>query len=106
VSDLKWSEREKKISRQLFDVALGNELAEIVADFKARAASVSAPEQLWPLESYLREKRRDIDAKYDYRYSRLLMVFGMLLRERRIEEKDLAGLSQDKVAHIRRVASL
>jgi hypothetical protein len=36
--------------------------------------------------------------------SQLTLVFGILLREGRIEERELEGLSEDKLAHMRLVA--
>jgi hypothetical protein len=101
-----WSASEKKLARRVFEQALATELAQTIADFKARAAAVVEPRDLWPLEDYLRSRRREIDVKYDYRYSRLRAVFGQLLREGRISEDALAGLSEDKLADIRRVAGL
>jgi hypothetical protein len=105
VHDLKWSESEKKLARQVFQAAVSAELQETIADFKRRASAVSSPEEMWDLEDYLRTRRTDIDRKYDYRYSQLIFVFGHLLREKRIRETDLAGLADDKLEEIRRVAS-
>jgi hypothetical protein len=45
-------------------------------------------------------------AKYDYRYSQLLLVFGRLVREGRVLESDLDSLSEEKLAVIRRIVSL
>ncbi|MHB1125305.1 MAG: hypothetical protein ACYC0T_21685 [Ramlibacter sp.] len=104
--DLKWSDSEKKIARRVFQAAVSAELQETIADFKRRAVAVSEPEEMWELEEYLRRRRTDIDRKYDYRYSQLVFVFGYLLREKRIGEADLAGLSEDKLEAIRRVATL
>ena len=102
--DEKWTDREKKIARRVFESAVSEELNSTIADFKARAAAVSEPEDMWALEHYLRERRRDIDRKYDYRYSQLIWVFGQLLREGRIREEQLAGLSEEKLNDIRRSA--
>ena len=101
-----WSPSEKGIARRAFYTALGRELADAIAEFKARAAAVASPEEMWALEEFLSRRRREIEAKYDYRYSQLDIVFGKLLRERRIEERDLEGLSEDKLSTIRRIASL
>ena len=60
---------------------------------------------MWAVEQYLSRAGRDVDAKYDYRYSRLVRVLGQLLREGRVQECDLHGLSEDKLADIRRVAA-
>jgi hypothetical protein len=104
--DEKWSEREKKIARGVYDAAVADELADIMADFKSRAAAVANPEDMWALERYLRERRRDIDQKYDFRYSQLIWVFGQLFREGRIREEQLAGLSERKLNAIRLWAEL
>lgn len=103
--DLKWSDSEKKLARRVFQATVSAELQEIVVDFKRRAAAVTSPHEMWELEDYLRRRRTDIDRKYDYRYSQLILVFGQLLREKRIQEADLGGLSEDKLEEIRRVAT-
>jgi hypothetical protein len=104
VSQSNWSDGEKKIARRVFERALRDELAQVIAEFKSRAAAVVEPDDMWPLEEYLREARLAIDRKYDYRYSQLLMVFAHLLREGRIQESDLTGFSQDKLRDIQRMA--
>ena len=104
--DLTWSDGEKKLARRVFESALQAELAEVVADFKTRAAAAKAPDDIWELEGYLRDKRLGIDRKYDYRYSQLLSVFAHLVRERRVHEAQLAGLSEEKLSAIRRMADI
>lgn len=66
---------------------------------------VVEPDDMWGIEERLRVKRLEIDRKYDYRYSQLILVFGRLLREGRIREAQLAGLSAGKLKAIQRVAS-
>jgi hypothetical protein len=102
VDGVKWTDREKKIARRVFDAALAEELASTIADFKARAAAVAGPDEMWDLAQFLRERQREIERTYDYRYSRLIWVFGQLLREGRIREDQLAGLAEEKVSDIRR----
>ena len=106
IHDLKWSKAEKALSRRLFEQALHAELAETLADLKAKAAAASEPDDMWAIHELLGARRRDIDRKYDYRYSQLIFVFGVLLRESRIQESQLFGLSQDKQEMIKRFASL
>ena len=104
--DLKWSESEKKIARRAFQAALTAELAEVMVDFKARAAAAAVPGDLWSIEEHLSRRRCEIDKKYDYRYSQLIRVFGRLLREGRIQEAQLVGLSEEKLSFIRLAGSL
>ncbi len=100
-----WTEAEKKIARRVFNAALQRELVQVMAEFKRRAAGASDPDDIWSVQEYLAETRRQIDTKYDFRYSQLLIVFGTL-RENRIEEGDLAGLSDEKLRYVGDVASL
>ena len=104
--DLKWSEREKKIARHAFETALQQELSEVVAKFKEMAAHAEKPEDIWAIEEWLGQQRRNIDTKYDFRYSQLVMVFGRLVRENRITEQQLEGLAEEKLAFIERIATL
>lgn len=104
--DLKWSESEKKLSRRLFEAALETELAEVMSEFKSKAASASTPQEMWALEDYLAHKRREIDQKYDYRYSQLILVFSRLVREGRLQVEQLHGLSEEKLSYIQRILSL
>jgi hypothetical protein len=48
--DLEGSESEKRLSRRLFEAALQAELAEVVAEFKVRAAGVTTAEDMWAIE--------------------------------------------------------
>jgi hypothetical protein len=106
VHDENWSDREKKIARGVYEAALADELASTLSDFKSRVAALTAPQDMWDLEQYLRERRREIDWKYDYRYSQLIRVFGLLFREGRIREEQLVGLSERKLHAIRLWAEL
>jgi hypothetical protein len=104
--DLKWSPSEKKIARQVFDAALDAELAELMAGLKAMAAAAAVPDDMWIIQEHLYHMRREIDEKYDYRYSQLLFVFGRLLREGRIQVAQLAGLEPEKLSYLERIVAL
>lgn len=61
---------------------------------------------MWATQEFLTNARNSIDRKYDYRYSQLGFVFGRLLREGRISEGELAGLSEDKMQNIIHISTL
>ncbi len=103
--DLKWSPAEKAIARSAFDAALETTLSALVADFKRKANAVTSASELWEIEDYLRQQRREIDTTFDYRYSQLLLVFAQLIRQGRLDESRLDGLSGDKREDIRRMLS-
>ena len=99
-----WSKSEKAIARTAFDAALGRELHEVIQEAKQMANEIQQSSDLWDLEHYLTERRKEIDRKYDYRYSQLTHVFGRLLYENRLSEEDLRGLREDKLKSIRSFA--
>ena len=99
-----WSRSEKAIARKAFDAALGRELHEVIQKAKQMANKVQQSSDLWDLEHYLTKRRKEIDRKYDYRYSQLTQVFGRLLHEKRLREDELRGLREDKLKSIRSFA--
>ncbi len=68
------------------------------------ASQIQQSSDLWDLEHYLTQRRKEIDRKYDYRYSQLTQVFGRLLYEKRLRQEELRGLSEDKLKPIRSFA--
>ena len=99
-----WSRSEKAIARTAFDAALKGELQDVIRKTKQMANQIKEPADVWELEDYLTQRRKEIDRKYDYRYSRLTQVFGRLLYEKRLGEEELGGLGQDKLKSIRSFA--
>lgn len=103
--DLKWSDSEKQIARRAYESALGTALAAIMKEFKARVAAAVTSSDMWAVEDYLRQRRREVDEIFDYRYSRLLLIFPRLIRDGHLDEAQLAGLSEDKLTIIRSTLS-
>ena len=99
-----WSKSEKAIARTAFDAALKRELQDVMQKTKQMANQIKEPAEVWELEHYLTERRKEIDRKYDYRYSQLTLVFGRLLYEKRLGEEELGGLREDKLKPIRSLA--
>ena len=91
-SNTKWATSEKMVARAAFDAALESALAGIMAEFKKRASAAIAPSEMWEIEDYLRQQRREIDETFDYRYSQLPFVFACLIRQGHLDESRLAGL--------------
>jgi hypothetical protein len=104
--ELKWSHAEKTVARKAFDKALGEELEALIREAKGRVARIKEPPDLWDLERWLIERRREIDGRYDYRYSILPLVFACLLRDGNLTEDDLNGLEQEKLDLISRASVL
>ena len=82
--DLTWSHAKKVIAREAFRRALGREFREVIAKTKEMAKNIEQPADLCELEGYLTDSRKDVDRRYDYRYSVLPLVFGNLVRQGRL----------------------
>src|ERR1700732_1873953 len=99
-----WSRSEKAVARTAFDAALKRELHEIIQETKQMANQINEPADLWDLEHYLTQRRKEIDRKWEYKYSQLTHVFRRLLHEQRLCEEELRGLREDKLKLIRSFA--
>jgi hypothetical protein len=100
----RWSKSERATARKAFDHALNQELQEVIQQAKQMAAEAKEPSELWKLEHFLTQRRKEIDRKYEYRGSKLRHVLGTLLHEGRLTEQDLRGLHEDKLEAIRSYA--
>jgi Photoprotection regulator fluorescence recovery protein len=67
-------------------------------------AQISEPPDIWSIHDFLSHERKRTDEIFDYRYSVLIEVFGILLREGWLSKRALTGLSPDKIAKIERMA--
>jgi len=56
-----WSRSEKATARTAFDAALKQELHEVIQEAKKMASQIKEPSDLWDLEHYLTERRKDIE---------------------------------------------
>ena len=102
--NLKWSSTEKAIARRSFDRALHQELEAAIQSTKEMAAKIRQASELWELEHHLTQLRKEIDSKYEYKYSTLVLFFADLVREGTLDSEDLRGLSEDKLRYIRQHA--
>ena len=104
--DLKWSPSEKKIARKAFDAARESALAKVMAEFKSKSSAVTTLREMWEIEDFLSQKRREIGEMFDYRYSQLPLVLARLIREGHLDESFLDGLSGEKREVIRSFLAL
>ncbi|MGD0951114.1 MAG: hypothetical protein ABR985_01765 [Methanotrichaceae archaeon] len=102
--ETQWTKREKDIARKAFDAAYERECKAISQNVRKMALGINDPPGLWRLQEYLTKKREGRDEKYDYCYSVLPFVFARLIHEGWLIQEDLAGLSDEKLTEIRRIA--
>ena len=104
INDVKWSAEEKKIARNIFDKAYQTEVEEIKNTLIKKVQKIKNGNDIWDINDFLTNKRISIDKKYDYRYSRLIIVLGTLLSEKYLTVNDLNGLNEEKIEMIKNVA--
>jgi hypothetical protein len=97
-----WSPAEKKAARTAFDLALAREMKSIRQEAEAILQNSREDRAVWQLHDFLSEKRREIDQKYDYRYSVLMWVFSRLVSEGWLSKDELSGIGAEKVELIGR----
>jgi hypothetical protein len=103
MNDFNWSKAEKKIAKDAFGKAYQRESEKIIEEIKNY--KLEKPEDIWSLSEMLNKREKEIEQIYDYRYSQLIMVFAILIKRGFLSIKDLAGLSDDKLDHIKKLMS-
>ena len=101
MNHVKWSKTEKKVAREAFDKAYERECDCLSGRIREIANKIQTPDDIWQLHDFLTEKRKEIDEKYDYRYSMLDLVFGRLIKDGWLDFEDLEGVNQDKIEQIK-----
>lgn len=104
--DLKWTQGQKHAARKAFETALERECRAIRAKVVQMLESEQNPREVFRIHDYLSEQRRQVDRKYDFRYSVLIMVFATLLREGWLKEDDLNGIGDEKLQMVRNLAAM
>jgi hypothetical protein len=98
--DLSWSKREKQLARAAFEHALARDAAALVDEVRTKAQAITELDDLWQLEHFLRNQRRALEERYDYRSSVLLYVFADLIQAGWLNLDALAEVADDKRARI------
>jgi hypothetical protein len=103
---LTWSKTEKKIARAAYDKAYLAQCQRIVSTLRDRVAALDDPRDVWQIDDFLRQKRKEVDATFDFRYSVLVFVFVQLIADGLITMDDLAGLREDKIEGVQRILDI
>lgn len=99
-----WSRKEKTVAKRAFEDAYEKECQDLIQQLQKKANEAKAPADLWRLHDFLRKRIKEIENKYDYRYSMLILVFARLMKEGWITVNEIEGLSEAKIAKIRYLA--
>ncbi|MDX2214745.1 MAG: hypothetical protein SFY66_15765 [Oculatellaceae cyanobacterium bins.114] len=100
VSDVAWSDSEKKIAQEVFRKAYEREISALIKEVREQASTITELDEMWRLHDFLSARRHELDGKYDYRYSVLVFVFATLVREGWLHLDELKGLDADKLTKV------
>lgn len=104
MSNESWSKSQKKHTRELFDLALEREYKALIEEINS--LKVESRDEVWELRDRLNQKAKEMDRKYDYRYSQLMFVFTQLFREGYLSLEELSVLGEEKLDEIKKMAGV
>ncbi|AFY47626.1 hypothetical protein Nos7524_1759 [Nostoc sp. PCC 7524] len=106
VSEIEWTDIEKKIARAAFDQAYKREIEALLKQVQMEASTLVDLDELWQLHDFLSAKRHEIEGKYNYQYSALLFVFAGLVKDGWLHLNELEGLTKDKLSKVSALARM
>lgn len=107
MSEVEWSDREKNIAKEALNKAYLREINNLIKEVRELANSISELNHLWQLHDFLSTRRHEIDGKYDYRDSVVLIfVFARLVNEGLLDINELEELGKDKRTKIAALARM
>ena len=99
--NISWTKPQKQCARELFDLALEREYKSLIEEINA--LRIESRDEVWELRDRLNQKAKEIDRKYDYRYSQLTFVFAQLLHEGYLSLDELNVLGEEKLDEIKKM---
>ena len=99
-----WSKSQKKHARELFDLALEREYKALIEEINTK--KITSRDEVWELRDRLNQKAKEMDRKYNYRYSQLMFVFTQLFREGYLSLEELSVLGEEKQDEIKKMAGV
>lgn len=106
MSEINWSETEKKAAHEAFNRAYEREISSLIEEVRRKVSEIAEIDEVWLLHDFLSARRHEIDGKYDYSYSVLIFVFSRLLKDGWLNLEELQFLEQDKLAKITALARM
>lgn len=106
MSEINWSDTEKKAAHEAFKKAYEREINSLIEEVKQEIIEINEISQLWLLHDFLSARRHQIDGKYDDSCSSLIFVLAQLLKEEWLSMEELQALDRDKLTKISALARM
>ena len=95
----KWTKSQKVHARKMFDLALDREYDMLISTINS--TEIKTRDDVWELYEMLDKKRKELNGKYDYRYSQLIFVFTQLVRGGYLSLEELEQIGEEKQKQIK-----
>lgn len=95
-----WSNEEKMVAREAFEKAYQRETLTLLETIREKVSGIETIDNAWHLHDFLSAKRHELDGKYDYRDSFLIIVIARLVKEGWLHLDELDGLEEGKLIKI------
>ena len=66
MNHVNWSKTEKKIAREAFEKAYEHECHYLAGMIRKKANQIKKPDDIWGLQNFLTNKRKEVYEKYGY----------------------------------------
>lgn len=100
MSEIDWSEQEKKSAEAALHKAYEREVNMLIEEVKQKSLNMTNVDEVWKLHDFLSARRHDIDGKYDYRDAASVFVLATLVKQGWLTLGELQVLGGDKLAKI------
>ncbi len=93
-----WTKSQKKVAKELYNLAREREYAGLIEQIQSTEITIA--DDVWRLREMLNRKAREMDEKYIYRYSRIILLFARLVNEGYLHIEELKKLGDEKYRRI------
>ena len=98
-----WTKKEKKIAKKAFELARSRAYKKLIDTINSKV--IKTQDDIWELRDMLNKKAKDFNDDFDYRYSRLPLLFVLYINEGLLKIEELEGLSEYKINAIREMVN-
>jgi len=101
---MKWSVKDKKIAKELYELALQRDYDRLISDIKKRVPKNR--DEIWKLRDFLNKQSKEFNRIYEYRYSTLLETFAYLAGRNLLSKEELQSLDEEKFTYVNNILKI
>ena len=93
---MNWTKAEKELARELFQTIRKREFEKLTLDIQNKSSIIENENDIWNLREFLNEKEKEMDSKYDFRYSVLIDQFIFFINDSLLSLDEISSFSKEK----------